>query len=121
MAKSSGATRRSRAQWAELIRRWQSSGLSRTEFAARTGVDPGTLSWWRWRLGAEEVEGAASAPSVPKLARVILQTQAAVPGDQRADHGWELRTAQGHTLRVGVGVPPHELREVLAALLEPKR
>lgn len=121
MAKS-GATRRSRAQWAELIRRWTSSGLSRAEFATRTGVDPRTLSWWRWRLGAVEVESAAPAPSVPKLARVVLQqAQAAVPGDERTDHGWELRTVQGHTLRVGIGVPPHEVREVLTALLEPKR
>jgi len=39
------------ARWSAIIDRHEASGLSVREFAAANDVHPGTLSWWRWRLG----------------------------------------------------------------------
>ncbi len=45
--------RASRADWAKRVERWKDSGLTAKEFAAETGLNASTLSYWRWRLGAE--------------------------------------------------------------------
>ena len=37
-------------RWAALIDQADRSGLTRREFAAKAGVNPNTLSWWRWKL-----------------------------------------------------------------------
>jgi hypothetical protein len=42
--------RESKAAWERRVARWVRSGLSRDEFAAREGVKPTTLAWWRWSL-----------------------------------------------------------------------
>jgi hypothetical protein len=28
--------------------------MARTEFCQRAGINPGTLSWWKWKLNREE-------------------------------------------------------------------
>lgn len=47
-----------RAVWERRVARWAKSGLSREQFAAREGVKPATLGWWRWFL-----DGKARQPS----------------------------------------------------------
>lgn len=51
-----------RAEWQKRVERWRDSGLSAKEFAAETGLKASTLSYWKWRLGAEQrkAEGAAA-------------------------------------------------------------
>jgi transposase len=50
------------------VQRWQRSGESAQEFAAREGVRAKALEWWRWKLGREVrlpvpfVEVMAAAP-----------------------------------------------------------
>ena len=39
-------------RWAALIDQAERSNLSNREFAARAGVNPNTLAWWKWRLGS---------------------------------------------------------------------
>src|SRR5688572_26008994 len=39
--------------WAKRVQRWKESGLTAKEFGAETGIHPGTLSYWKWRLGAK--------------------------------------------------------------------
>lgn len=117
MARRSGVSRRSRAEWAEVVRRWRSSGLSRAEFAARLGVEPATLTWWSWRLCVDGVDVAV--PVVPTLARVVVRGEtAAEPVIAEGCYDWELTTADGHTLRVRRGVRSDGLSEVLAVLVE---
>jgi transposase-like protein len=36
--------------WSKRVERWKDSGLSAGEFAAELGINPRTLSYWRWRL-----------------------------------------------------------------------
>lgn len=43
-----------REKWAKRVERWKDSGLSGKEFAAETGINARSLSWWRWHLSKEE-------------------------------------------------------------------
>jgi hypothetical protein len=38
------------AEWAKRVERWQDSGLTAKEFAAEISVNPGTLSYWKYKL-----------------------------------------------------------------------
>ena len=42
--------RETRAVWASRIGRWHRSGLTAAGFAAREGVNPRTLTFWKWKL-----------------------------------------------------------------------
>ena len=43
-----------RATWTKRLGDWKQSGLDAAAFAAKVGVSPRTLTWWRWRLGPQE-------------------------------------------------------------------
>lgn len=45
--------RRSRAQWVELLAKFEDSGESVAKFCARKQIAPKTFSWWRWHLRDE--------------------------------------------------------------------
>jgi hypothetical protein len=71
-------------QWAEVIREWDSSGLSGGAFASERGLTEKTLRWWKTELarrarnesrrrpprGGPLPAGAAGTASVP-LAKVV--------------------------------------------------
>jgi len=57
-------SRSNRAEWAKRVERWQDSGLTAKEYAAETGLNASTLSYWKWRLGAE-----AKSPSPSRRGR----------------------------------------------------
>ena len=44
--------RATRETWTARVERWKDSGLSAAEFAEEIGVNPYTLKWWKWHLGA---------------------------------------------------------------------
>lgn len=43
----------SRETWAKRVERWMDSGLTAKEFAAESGLNAHTLSYWKWRLRAK--------------------------------------------------------------------
>ena len=45
--------RRNRAEWIEMVGRYQASGLDRASFCAGEGVNAGTFAWWACKLGRE--------------------------------------------------------------------
>jgi len=52
MAKARVATMSaSEAKWAGHVARLGKSGLSVRKFAEREGVNPGSLSFWKWKIG----------------------------------------------------------------------
>ena len=57
------------AQWAEHVRRWRSSGLTRAAYGAEHGVKAATLSYWAWRL-AKAQRAVVPAPMVPAFVPV---------------------------------------------------
>ncbi len=63
-------TRRTRAQWTEILREFESSGVGSREFCRREDLPPSSFQRWRSRLGsvaaAEFVELVpSSSPSAP--------------------------------------------------------
>jgi len=46
--------RSTREEWAARVAKWKASGLAAKEFASEIGVRPGTLAWWKWRLGSSK-------------------------------------------------------------------
>jgi hypothetical protein len=39
--------------WERTVEKWRRSGATAEEFAAKSGVKPGTLRWWSYTLKAE--------------------------------------------------------------------
>jgi len=91
--------RATRAIWAERVARWERSGLTAAAFATRAGVNPHTLTYWKWRLktagpprpvGVEFVEVVPPLPRAPRVSAVVDVTNPAgyrlrVPDDVGCD------------------------------------
>ena len=58
-------SRVAREEWAKRVERWRESGLTSAEFAAELGINPRTLTYWKWVLGrearAKNVSGRAAS------------------------------------------------------------
>jgi hypothetical protein len=116
-------SRRSAAEWEELVQAWTRSGLSSAAFARKRGISAKRLVWWEWRLardtkagvrrtggGGSRRGGDASLP--PKLVRVDLGTDSSTNATC-----WEIETAGGDMLRVHRPMGSSELEAVLEHLL----
>jgi hypothetical protein len=107
--------RRSAAEWAEIVESWERSGIGAKAFAARVGLRPGTLTWWRWRLRTPRVRAEQL-----RLVRVDVPRPTERPsGDSSEPVGWQLVTKAG-ALRVEGHLGAAELSMILAALMGPK-
>lgn len=90
-------------EWRARLDAWAASGKSCREFAAKAGVKPATLAWWKWRLGQESKGPRRSdfvevaAPGVPELGVIELDVA-------------------GTTIRIRGQVEPEALVPVLQAL-----
>ena len=110
--------------WKERLERWAKSGVGAEQFAAREGVKPAALKWWRWRLGGEDrkkVPAAAAvataSPTPPQRVRhrtvfVEVDTASTVaPAFESARY--EVVLGNGRVVRVPVGFSDGELARVL--------
>ncbi len=52
--------------WAKRVERWRDSGLTAREFASEMGINPRTLTYWKWRL---EGGGSRSKPRTASAKR----------------------------------------------------
>ncbi|MFY0535263.1 IS66 family insertion sequence element accessory protein TnpA [Nannocystis pusilla] len=51
-------------RWQAHVTAWASSGLSCKDYAARAGVNPRTLTWWKSKLASVGAAGPAPASFV---------------------------------------------------------
>lgn len=68
------AARRSRSEWEQLVREQEDSSLSVRAFAFERGVNPSTLSWWRWRVRSE-AGGASVTDPITRFVPVVVSAQ----------------------------------------------
>jgi hypothetical protein len=61
---------RRRAKWTKLVSEWRASGLSAREFAAREGLNRGTLYRWSAVLSRAAAPTAAFVEVAPALATI---------------------------------------------------
>lgn len=125
-----GRARVAREEWAKRVERWRDSGLSCAEFAAEVGVNPRTLTYWKWVLGKEargekrawpsrkvrgpRPQGAPVDGATPSAASVVasLVEVHAAPRDAR----FELELGAGRRLHVPASFDATELRRLLEVL-----
>ena len=102
------AARATRAEWSKRVERWRESGLTAQEFAAELGVNPRTLTYWKWVLtkgpAREQATRSRTATVVPFVE--VGQTPA------RTDV-FELELSSGVVVRVPLDFDPAALRRLL--------
>lgn len=112
-------TRTTREQWAKRIERWQSSDLTAKEFATEIGVNPRTLSYWKWVLQSESgvrtpAKDKASIGTARKTPTVRFEEVGVAA--LSADAGVEIRASSGWSVRVSASFDDQALRRVLACI-----
>lgn len=86
--------------------------------AARAGVAPGTLSWWRHELRRRDAARKRSGREGPALLPVrVVAPEPERPAPLPETHGYEVVLASGRrVLRVPAGFDPAAVRALVAAV-----
>ena len=117
-------TRRSAAQWGELVSAWEAWGLTADAFASEHGVAGSTLRWWKTEVGRRAPKQAPRrAPKQRSLmtASTVALARVVRAGDVRAPAGRLGGVAVvvgGARIVVEPGFDGRLLREVVRALEE---
>jgi transposase len=98
-----------RADWARRVARWEKSGLTRSEFAAREGVKATTLGWWRSAL-----RRAAAEPITALVPQAMSFVEVASVGVEATHERIEVELRNGRVVRVPASFDEDALRRVLA-------
>ena len=122
-------TRKSAAQWGELVSAWEASGLTADVFASEHGVAPSSLRWWKTeRARRARKEPRRRSPRRPSsltaTANEVALARVVRSGDVRAPAGalgGVAVVAGGARIVVEHGFDGRLLREVVRALEEATR
>ncbi len=117
-------SRVAREEWAKRVERWQDSGLPCAEFAAELGINPRTLTYWRYIL-RKEARGekrtwprrSAAASKTPRAPAAVAVTSpfVEVQAVTRASQ-FELEVRSGRRLSVARDFDASALRRLLEVL-----
>ena len=108
-------TRTRREVWRQRVEAWKSSGLTAKEYAAKVGVDPGTLAHWKWQFGVEARARGAPAPS-PAFVEVVAASSVGWSSPAGCREPIELVLASGMRIRLPPDFEAAALRRVLDAV-----
>ena len=97
--------KRSRAEWRQIVDRYQRSGLRPTEFARREGLNVHTFSWWRHEFRKADRRQEGRLTLVPVAASPVPEPK-----------GLLLRFPDGLEMQVPLGTAPDWVGRVAAAL-----
>lgn len=105
--------RASREEWRRRVERWKDSGLTAKEFAAETGINAGTLQFWRYKLGKREaLRPRQSSPAASMLSSIVEVRPAVAPLESR----FEVELGNGRRLRVPAVFDASALKSLLSIL-----
>ena len=109
------------ADWAKRVERWKDSGLSAKEFAAQTGLNASTLTYWSWKLRAGVAKEPADRGTSPE--RTARRSTKASPrfvevstSIEASSTALELVLNRGIILRVPTGFDEATLMRAVRAL-----
>jgi transposase-like protein len=117
-----------RELWTKRVERWKDSGLSARDFASEMGINPQTLSYWRWKLGKNAgktparrkrsgfVEVVADAAGSELPARTDPQLMSEPSMAEQPPEPLEIVLRDELRIRVPAHFDPEALRRVLATL-----
>ena len=128
--------RADRATWARRVQNWRASRLSAAAYAAKIGVHPKTLAYWRWRIesgrdhvrrGQAQVVRARSASAAPVV--TLARTREAAPAslglsfvelpgerDPLGNEPFEIVLVRGDRIRVPAAFDAVSLARLLEVL-----
>ena len=106
-----------RDEWRKRVQRWKDSGLTAKEFAAETGLNAGTLQFWRYKL-KQPVRPAAARTRRKASSDEILASLVEVRGLTvvAVDQRFEVELGNGRRVRVGIGFDAEALRALITVL-----
>lgn len=114
------ARARRETHWRRVLDRCRASGLTRSAFCQREGIDANALTWWvRVLRERDEARRPAADPKRDRRARplaafVPVRVIEAVPAANGASV--EVVTRGGRVVRLSAGFDPGLLQRVVAAL-----
>ncbi len=113
-----GRARVGRAEWAKRVERWKDSGLSAAEFGAEIGVNPRTLTYWKWLLGKDSTleQRARRRPAAPTSETMSGFVEVHAPGGSAV---FELALSNGRRLQIPTAFDADALARLLAVLERP--
>lgn len=106
----------SREEWAKRVERWQDSDPTAKEFAAEIGVNPRTLSHWKWMLskGERPTRRPTRRPTKKRgRKRPAVQFTEVTLGPSLDASGIEIVVDSRRVVRVGSQFDDDALRRVL--------
>jgi len=108
----------SREEWAKRVARWKDSGLTAKEFATELGINPRSLTFWKWQLGKGSERSAASSAVTVKsdkesTTRTLPLIELAQPS---APARFELELGGGRRVTIPATFDADALRRLLAVL-----
>jgi hypothetical protein len=88
-----------RDEWQKRVERWNESGLSAKQFAAETGVNAGTLQFWKYKLKKQSAElpRTARRRAPPPAVSSLIEVR---PMSMAADNRFEIELNNGRRLRL---------------------
>lgn len=115
--------RSTRELWAKRVERWKDSGLSTREFAAEMGINPNTLSHWKWKLDKATATAVKRKPAAfvevvaerGELAECAIGTVTVAADDERFEP-LEIVVRDELRIRVPARFDAEALRRLVAAL-----
>lgn len=111
-----GNARADRDEWRRRVERWKDSGLTAKEFAAETGINAGTLQFWRYKLkrGARDAARPNAKPSADAIVSSIVEVHASASA--AIDQRFEIELSNGRRIRLAAAFEPAALKLLLAVL-----
>ena len=103
--------RASRDEWRKRVDRWTDSGLTAKEFAGETGINAGTLQFWKYKLRKLGPKKRRS-PTASILSSIVEVRSAVAPPESR----FEIELGNGRRLRVPAAFDASALKALLAIL-----
>lgn len=116
--------------WRGAIERCDKSGLTVREFCRKQGINPSTLSWWRWELRrrAAKPQGGKSKGPVPGSRRFLPVEVVGIPHAPQSPcereacpraQAIEILLGGNRRIRVAQGFDAETLHRVLSVLEAP--
>jgi transposase-like protein len=107
--------RANRDEWQKRVERWSDSGLSAEQFAAETGINAGTLQFWKYKLRKQRGESPRrSRRNVP--APIVSSLIEVGPVSVAADSRFEIELNNGRRLRLPATFDPDAVKALVAVL-----
>jgi len=106
--------RSSRDEWAKRVERWVDSGLTAAEFAAEAGINPRTLTFWKWQLRRERDRGGR--PRTRGFVEVVAPARGDGAVEKTRPASLEVVLLDGTVIRVPQRFDRAAFKDLLGAL-----